>query len=54
MEIIDGPKSSISYRSVWHALQRKEIRVPRSVFPEEIVRELDPDGVETRKAHKLR
>ena len=54
MEIIDGPKSSIGYRSVWHALQRKGIRVPRSVFPEEIVRELDPDGVETRNAHKLR
>ena len=29
MKIIDGPKSSIGYRSVWHALQRKGIRVLR-------------------------
>ena len=53
MEIIDGPKSSIGYRSVWHALQGKGIRVPRSLV-EEIVPELDPDGVKTRKAHKVR
>lgn len=36
-----------------HALQGKGIRVPRSLV-EEIVPELDPDGVETRKAHKVR
>ena len=53
MKIIDGPKSGIGYRSVWHALQRKGTRVLRSLV-EEIVRELDSDGVETRKAHKLR
>ena len=53
VEILDGPGCSLSYRSVWHALQRKGIRVPRSVV-EEIVRELDPDGVEARKAHRLR
>ena len=45
MEIIDGPGSTIGYRSVWHALQRKGIRVPRSLV-EELVRELDPSGVE--------
>ena len=53
MKIIDGPGSTTGYRSVWHALQRKGVRVPRS-FVEEIVRELDPNGVEARKAHKLR
>ena len=37
---------------VWHALQQKGIRVPRSKV-EEIVRELDADGVEARKAHRL-
>lgn len=51
MAIIDGPGSSIDYRSVWHALQR--IRASRSLV-EEVVRELDPNEVEARKAHKLR
>ena len=53
VEILDGPGCSVGYRSVWHALQRKGIRVSRSVV-EEIVRKLDPDGVEARKAHRLR
>ena len=30
MEIIDGPGSTIGYRSVWHALQRKGIRNHRN------------------------
>ena len=34
-------------------MQRKAIRVPRTLA-EEIVRELDPNGVEARKACKLR
>ena len=53
VDIIDSPGSSVGYRSVWHALQQKGIRVPRSKV-EEIVRELDPDGVEVRKTHRLR
>eukprot|EP00794_Sanderia_malayensis_P002894 gene2894-3345_t len=53
MEILDGPGSSWGYRSVWHALQQRGIRVPRKAV-EEIVREVDPDGVATRKSHKLR
>lgn len=53
IEIIDGPGSSWGYRSVWHALERKGIRVPRKAVAE-ILRELDPDGVEARKSHKLR
>ena len=53
VDIIDRPRSSVGYRSVWHALQQKGIRVPRSKV-EEIVRELDLDGVEVRKTHRLR
>ena len=53
MESIDGPGSSIGYCSVWHALQRKGIRVPKTLA-EEIVQKLDPNGVEARKACKLR
>ena len=56
-EIIDGPGSSVGYlsASVWHALKQKGIRsrVSRSKV-EEIVRELDPNGVEARETHRLR
>ena len=38
---------------VWHALQQKGIREPRSKV-EEIVSELDAGGFEARKAHRLR
>ena len=48
VDITDGPGSSFGYRSVWHG-----IRLPRSKV-EEIVRELDSDGVEVRKTHRLR
>ena len=53
LEILDGPGCSYGYRNVWHALQLKGIRVPRAVV-EELVRQLDPEGVEARNAHKLR
>ena len=53
VDIINGPGSSFGYRSVWHALQQKGIRLPRSKV-EEIVLELDSDGVEVRKTHRLR
>ena len=53
VEILDGPGISRGYRSIWHTLQRKGVRVPRSVV-EKMVRELNPDGVEERKAHKSR
>ena len=53
VDIIDCPGSSVGYRSVWHALQQKGIRVPRSKV-EEIVRELDPYCFEVRKTHRLR
>ena len=52
VEIIDGPECSQEYRSIWRTLQQKGVRVPRSAV-EEIVRELDPEGVKERKAHRL-
>ena len=53
VEIIDGPGSSVGYRSakVWHFLEQKGIGVPWSKV-EEIVCELDLDGVEARKTHR--
>ena len=52
VELMDGPGCSQGYRSIWHTLQRKGVRVPRSAV-EEIVREVDPEGVKERKAHRL-
>ena len=49
--IIDGPGCLQGYRLVWHTLQLKGIRVPRIVV-EELIRELDPEGTELRKAHR--
>ena len=51
VEILDGPGISRGYRSISHTLQRKGVRVPRSVV-EKMVRELNPNGVEERKAYK--
>ena len=52
-ELKDAPDSIVGYRSVWHTLQLDGIIVPRSVV-EEHQREVDPHGVESRKAHRLR
>ena len=52
VEHMDGRGCSQGYRSIWHTLQRKGVRVPRSAV-EEIVREVDPEGVKERKAHRL-
>jgi hypothetical protein len=51
--LIDGPHSSRGYRSIWHSLQLSGIRVPRRVV-ELLLRELDPEGVEERRRHKLK
>ena len=50
---MDGPGCCQGYCSIWHTLQRRGVRVPRSAV-EEIVRELDPEGAKERKAHRLR
>ena len=51
--MLDGPRSLGGYRSVWHSLQRRGIRLPRSHVML-LLRELDPDGVKERAAHKLK
>ena len=50
--IIDGPGCLQGYRSVWHTLQLRGTRIPRIVV-QELLRELDPEGTELRKAHRL-
>ena len=45
--------SSGGYRSVWHTLQIEGHQVPRETF-REVVKELDPDGVQARRAKTLR
>ena len=52
-ELLDGPGGSQGYRSIWHTLEQRGERVPRREV-ENIVRELDTEGVAERKAHRLR
>ncbi|XP_028412776.1 uncharacterized protein LOC114535679 [Dendronephthya gigantea] len=51
--IIDGPGSSEGYRSLWHRLELEGLRVPRAVVAA-ILKELDPQGTELRKSHRLK
>ena len=51
--IVDGPGCLRGYRSIWHSLQLLSIRVPRIVV-QEILREIDPEGTEMRKSHRLK
>ena len=51
--VIDGYGCLQGYRSVWHTLQLNGIRVPRIVV-QELLRELDPEGTELRKGHRLK
>ena len=51
--IVDGPGCLRGYRSVWHSLQLLGMRVPRIVV-QELLREIDPEGTEIRKAHRLK
>lgn len=51
--IISGPGSLAGYRSVWHTLEMEGLRVPRVVV-HEIMKELDPEGIELRKANRLK
>ena len=48
-----GPSSNLGYRSVWHHLQMKSTRVPRKIVAN-LLKELDPQGVQERRAHRLR
>ena len=52
-EIINGPGSCGDYRTIWHTLQIEGYQVPRSTV-QLLLKELDPEGVGSRQAHKLR
>ena len=52
-EMLDGPQSNLGYRAVWYDLQMRGIRVPRNTVAN-LLRELDPHGVQERTAHRLR
>ena len=52
-ELLDGPHSCVGYRSIWHALKLRGIIVPRLVV-QQLMQEMDPEGVQARKAHRLR
>ena len=41
------------YRSIWHALRISGYQVPRRVV-EQLMRELDPEGIEIRRSRRLR
>ena len=52
-EIIVGPGSMWGYRSIWHALRLKyKIHVPCSLVAQ-IVREIDPEGVNLHRQHRF-
>ena len=53
LSLRDGPESSRGYHAMWHHLQMKGVHVPRTVV-ENLMREIDPKGVEVRRAHRLR
>lgn len=50
---IDGPGCMAGYRSMWHTLRCEGYMIPRHKV-ESILRELDPDGCEERRAHRLK
>jgi hypothetical protein len=51
---LDGPSCVSGYRGMWHTLRVKYgVHVPRKEV-ECLLRQLDPDGVEERKRHKLK
>lgn len=52
-EELQGPGRLSGYRGIWHALRlRHGLHVSRHVVAR-IIREIDPDGVESRKARRL-
>ena len=51
--LLDGPGCCRGYRAIWHTLQMSGITVPRVVVAE-LLRELDPEGVQERSTHRLK
>ena len=52
-ELLNGPGNMGGYRSMWHALRTQGLQVPRRMV-EQVVRELDPEGYQSRRAKWLR
>ena len=52
-EKLRGPACMGEYRSIWHALRISGYQVPRRVV-EQLMRELDPEGIEIRRSRRLR
>lgn len=52
MNELKGPGYQGGYRSMWHTLRLKNIQVPRHLVAE-LMREMDPEGCEQRKAKIL-
>ena len=50
--IANGHNSLSGYRSVWHAQRLKGIQVPRVVV-QELLRKIDPEGTQQRRAQRL-
>lgn len=54
LEEMHGPGRLSGYRSIWHALRlRHRIHVPRKLVAD-LMKEIDPVGVEERRARRLR
>ncbi len=51
-ELLDGPGSTVGYCSIWHTLRLRGIIAPRIVV-QQLMQELDLEGVQVRKAHRL-
>ena len=52
-ELINGPWSSVGYRTIWHILEMEGLRIPR-VIVQDLLREMDPDGTALRRKHRLK
>ena len=50
---VDGPGCMAGYRSMWHMLRCEGFMIPRSNVAG-ILREVDPDGCEERRRHRLK
>ena len=53
IELINGPGSAMGYRAILHTLELEGIRVPRTIV-QDLVKEMDPEGTERRKCHRLK
>ena len=52
-EKLRGPACMGGYRLIWHALRISGYQVPRRVV-EQLMKELDPEGIEIRRSRRLR